>query len=219
MDEALRRAWTQIVIAADLDDHMHQVGQAAANAELLRTMLAASAGDKLSELLIVGGGTAQFLDYISADCLAPYRLTISDINPLFLQRAKQRFDRAGLPAVQLVVDDIEKTRLLGPYQFIVVILVLEHIDWRKGLRNIHRLVPRQLHIVIQRNPEGLTEAIAPRRELNTSMKAFAASARPALLSSDELIEFLRTLGYRLTWQQARPVADGKTMLGLSFRHD
>ena len=218
MDEALRHAWTQIVTAADLDEHMQRVGQATANAELLRTMLDANTGDKVSELLIVGAGTAQFLDYISADCFAPYRLTISDINPEFSRRAKQRFDRVGL-AVRLVVDDIEDTHLSGSYDIAVIILVLEHIDWRQGLRSVHRLAPRQLHIVIQRNPEGLTEAIAPQRELNASMTVFAASARPALLSPDELIEFLRTLGYRLTWQQARPVADGKTMLGLSFNCD
>lgn len=218
MDEALRRAWTQQITAADLDDHMHRVGQAAANAELMQTMLNASTGEKLSELLIVGAGTAQFLDYVSVDCLTPYRLTLCDINPEFLQRAKQRFDRVGL-AVQLIPDDIEDTHLSALYQIAVVILVLEHIDWRQGLRNIQRLAPRQLHIVIQCNPEGLTEAISHQRELNASMKVFVANARPALLSPDELIEFLRTLGYCLTWQRAHPVLDGKSMLGLSFCRD
>jgi 2-polyprenyl-3-methyl-5-hydroxy-6-metoxy-1,4-benzoquinol methylase len=216
MDEILRQAWTQQITEADLDDHMHQVGQAAANAELLQAMLIANARETLSELLIVGGGTAQFLDYISADCLAPYRLTFSDINPEFLQRAKRRFDHADVLEVQFVVDDIEDTRLSGPYDIAVVILVLEHIDWRQGLRNIQHLAPRQLHIVIQCNPEGLTEAVSHQRELNASMKVFAANAHPALLSPDELIEFLRMLGYRLTWQQARRVLDGKSMLGLSF---
>ena len=32
MNPALRQAWTELVTAADLNDHMHEVGQAEANA-------------------------------------------------------------------------------------------------------------------------------------------------------------------------------------------
>ena len=219
MDNPLRRAWTERVTAADLDDHMHQVGQAAANAELLQSILVLSAREKPVNLLIAGAGTAQFLDYVPGTCLAPFRLTLSDLNPAFLARAEQRFDRAGVSDVRFVVDDIEDTRLTGTYQVIVIILVLEHIDWRQGLRNIHRLAPDHLHIVIQHNPEGLVEAIAPRRTLNPSMRAFAENARPVLISRDDLVDFLQPLDYRLQGEDERAVLDGKTMRALSFVRD
>lgn len=198
---------------------MAQVGQARANAELLQTMLVLSAGEKPANLLIAGAGTAQFLDYIPATCLAPFRLTLSDINESFLKSANERCDRAGLSDVRFVIDDIEDTRLVGPYQVIAIALVLEHIDWRRGLLGIHRLALDHLHIVIQCNPEGLVEAIAPGRKLNLSMQAFADFAHPILVSSEQLIDFLGRLGYRLTTQQDRRVADNKTMLALSFMRD
>ena len=146
-------------------------------------------------------------------------MTLSGINESFLERAEERCDRAGLSDVRFVVDDIEVTQLMGPYQVIAATLVLEHIDWLRGLRGIHRLVPDHLHIVIQCNPEGLVEAIAPGRKLNLSMQAFADFAHPILVSSKQLIDFLRRLGYRLTAQQDRRVADNKTMLALSFMRD
>ena len=93
MDNALRLAWTELISAADLDDHKHQVGQVAANAELLQSMLVSSAREKSVGLLIAGAGTAQFLDYIPATCLAPFHLTLSDINESFLRRAKERCHR------------------------------------------------------------------------------------------------------------------------------
>lgn len=117
---------------------MAQVGQARANAELLQSILDSSAREKPVSLLIAGAGTAQFLDYIPATCLTPFHLTLSDINESFLKRAEERCDRAGLSDVRFVVDDIEDTRLMGPYQVIAVALLLEHIDWRRDLRGIHR---------------------------------------------------------------------------------
>ena len=219
MDNPLRRAWTELITAADLDDHMHQVGQAAANAELLQSMLVLSAREKPVNLLIAGAGTAQFLDYVPGTCLAPFHVTLSDINPAFLARAEQRFEHAGVSGALFVVDDIEDTRLVGPYQVVVMVLVLEHIDWRRGLRNVHRLAPNDLHIVIQRNPEGLGEAIAPRRKLNPSMQAFANSAQPIWVPREQLIDFLKRLGYRLTAQQDRGVLDNKTMVKLRFMRD
>lgn len=88
MDNTLRRAWTGLISAADLDDHMHKVGQAAANAALLQSMLSADRHDKQTNLLIVGGGTAQFLDYVPATTVDRYNITFTDINPNFLECAR-----------------------------------------------------------------------------------------------------------------------------------
>ena len=51
------------------------------------------------------------------------------------------------------------------------------------------------------------------------MQAFADFAHPILVPSEQLIDFLGRLGYRLTAQQDRRVADNKTMLALSFMRD
>ncbi len=215
MNPALRHAWTQLVTAADLDDHMRDVGQAEANAWLLHGMLTQHV-PLGSRVLIAGAGTAQFLDYISGEGLAGYDLTLSDINPNFLEIARQRCHRAGLTRTQFIVDDLEASKLIGPFDAAVIVLVLEHIDWQLGLRNIDGLKIKQLQIVIQRNPAELNQAIAPQRKLNASLQAFAKTAQPVLLADEELIDYLAQLGYECTERRERDVPDNKTMLGMVF---
>ena len=117
------------------------------------------------------------------------------------------------------MDNIEVTQLKDRFDVIVLVLVLEHIDWQRGLQNIHKLAPTLLHIVILQNPVGVVDAIAPRRALNKSMQALAETARPVLVPSDRLIDFLTQLGYRLQARDERPTPDAKTMVGLSFNRD
>ena len=179
-------------------------------------MLSANRHDKQTNLLIVGGGTAQFLDYVPVATLDRYDITFTDINPDFLERARERFLRAGRQNVHFTIDDIEVTQLKDQFDLVVVVLVLEHIDWQRGLQNIHTLAPNLLHIVIQQNPVGVVDAIAPQRALNKSMQALAETARPVLAPSDRLIDFLTQLGYRLQARDERPVPDSKRMVGLSF---
>jgi 2-polyprenyl-3-methyl-5-hydroxy-6-metoxy-1,4-benzoquinol methylase len=216
VSDALRRAWAHLITADDIDDHMLQVGQATANAELLVSMLQAQNPSVGSSMLFVGGGTGQFLDFVDVDYFANFAITLSDLNPAFLRRARQRFDSAKISSARFIIDDIEKTSLGGAFDTVVVVLVLEHINWRLGLRNIQRLAPDTLHIIIQCNPENMASAIAPSRKLNASMRAFAATAHPQLVAGDELSEYLKSLGYVLKARDERAVADGKTMLGLSF---
>lgn len=216
MDSALRQGWTRIIQADDIDDHMQQIGQAAANAELLVALLRTQHCGARQKLLLVGGGTGQFLEYVDAVFFTRFDITVSDINPVFLARARERFARESLHQARFIVDDIESTSLVGPFDVIAVVMVLEHIDWHLGLRNIHGLSPERLDIIIQSNPEDMASAIAPTRKLNPSMQAFAAIAKPTLIASDQLIEFLQSLGYGLQTRNERTVADEKVMLGFSF---
>ena len=182
-------------------------------------MLSANRHDKQTNLLIVGGGTAQFLDYVPAASVDRYNITFTDINPDFLESARERFERTGRRNVRFVLDDIEMTQLKDRFDVVVVVLVLEHIDWQRGLQNIHTLAPTFLHIVIQQNPVGMVDALTPSRALNKSMQVFAETARPVLVASNRLIDFLTPLGYRLHARDERPVLDSKSMLGLSFNHE
>jgi hypothetical protein len=88
MDYALRRAWTDRISIADLDNHMHKVGQAAANAALLQSMLSTNRHDKQTNRVIVGDWAAQFLDYIPIATIERCNITFTGINPNFLERAQ-----------------------------------------------------------------------------------------------------------------------------------
>ena len=128
---------------------------AEANAFLLRDLLEGVAG----RVLIAGAGTGQMFPYLPADFLAACQVTCSDVNPVFLERLRERF------ACQTVVDDIEDSRLLPGFAAIAVVLVLEHVDWRRALDSLVRLQPEQLVLIVQRNPADVAAAVTPGAQL------------------------------------------------------
>lgn len=104
MDPELRRAWTEIVTAADYDQHMTAIGQAQAAAELTRYLIEASDLQRGSRVVIVGAGTGQMFDLLDPDLFRPYRLIVADLNPLFLTQLRERLTRQRLDA-EIVVDE------------------------------------------------------------------------------------------------------------------
>src|SRR4051794_14279032 len=164
MDAELRLAWTKIVTADDYERHMAAVGQAQAAAELMGWALRSAglaAGDAVT---VAGAGTGQMLDFLDAEALKPYRLTFGDLNPVYLERLGERLKRHGIDGV-VVEDDFEQTRLAKGPALLVATLLLEHIDWRRGVESIVRLRPGQCAIVMQENPPGMATAVTPGRAL------------------------------------------------------
>src|SRR5579883_144987 len=104
MDAGLRRAWTEIVTPEDYEAHMLAVGQAQAAAELTRHVISTAAPAPGARIVFAGAGTGQMLDWLDPDMLRPYRLTFSDLNPVFLARLQQRLARHGLDG-ETIEDD------------------------------------------------------------------------------------------------------------------
>src|SRR5215472_3640532 len=98
MDQELRRAWTEIVVADDYEEHMAAIGQAKAAAELTRYLIEAASLETGSRITVAGAGTGQMFDLLPPDLFHPYRLTVSDLNPLFLERLRERLTHHGLAA-------------------------------------------------------------------------------------------------------------------------
>lgn len=206
----LREAWTDEVTADDYELHMARIGQAQANAELVRQLLAGLQLAEQSRVLIAGAGTGQMFEYLTADVFTGYRLVCSDINREFLTRLESRY------GCEVAEDDIEDSRLSPGFAVIVVVLVLEHVDWHKALVSLARLEPERLVIVIQENPAAMKTAVTPGRLAPGTMRVFAEQALPHLIPPAELTAELARLGFGLEQRQDRPVADGKKMVGLVF---
>ena len=204
----LRDAWTRVVSPDDYDRHMAAVGQAEANAHLLADLLAFDPPAAGSRVLIAGAGTGQMFDYVPASVFAPYAVTCTDINAEFLDRLQSRF------ACATVVDDVEDTQLAPGFALIALVLVLEHVDWRKALTSLSHLDASHLFIVTQRNP---AEPVSVVREHPETMRVFFEDVHPGWLDTTELAAHLETLGYQRTREELRPVPDGKTMVGSLFR--
>ncbi len=209
MERSLKHAWAEIIQAEDYEQHMSNVGQAQANAELVMDLLEASQLITGDRVLFAGAGPGQMFDFVSHEFLLPYEVTFTDINARFLDRLKRRVTQAGLTRFTVEIDDIEATRLKGPFAAAVVVLVLEHVDWRRALGQLVALKCRWLFLIIQRNPAEMETMVAPNRKLIGSLKEASEGEKPTLLEEIELTGHLESLGFRLERSQNRAVLDGK----------
>ena len=210
---SLREAWG-LVAPADYDAHMAGVGQAQANAELVPFLLRVEPPPG-PRLLFVGAGTGQMFDFAALDFLRPFTVTFTDVSASLLARLTERLAAHSWPDHEEIVDDVENTRLSGPCDGVVIVLVLEHVVWRKAIRSLGGLSPARWYVVIQENPPGMAAAITPAREPVGTMRAIR-EARPTLVPRAELIAEMEALGYAVRATESRAVPDGKTMAGFVF---
>jgi len=215
MDPALRRAWTEIVTAEDYEEHMAAIGQAQAAAELTQYLIEAASLCAGSRITIAGAGTGQMLDFLPPAVFHPYRLTCADLNPAFLARLRERLATHGLKA-EIVEDDIERTQLAPGPDLLLATLLLEHIDWRRGVEAFAGLRPRACGIILQENPADITTAVTPGRRLPPSIAKAVETAYPTLVSRDELMAAMAAHGYGCSGASARDVADGKRLVAVLF---
>jgi len=219
MDTGLRHAWTQIVTGEDYDEHMASIGQAQAGADLTCQILGSAATPAGGCVVIAGAGTGQALDFVDPALFRPFRLTFTDLNPAFLARLARRLAKYGLVATVLE-DDIEQTAIEPSPDLLLATLLLEHIDWRRGVETITGLHPAACGIVIQENPEGMTSAITPGRKLPPSIAKAAEIAHATLVPRQDLIAAFAACGYVCQGAWSREVADGKKLVAMLFgRHE
>jgi hypothetical protein len=215
MDSGLRRAWTQIVTAEDYEEHMAAIGQAQAAAALTQYIIQSAEPPVGGRVVIVGAGTGQMLDFLDPSIFHPFRITCTDLNLGFLVRLQERLARQGLSATVLE-DDIECTALDPGPDLLLATLLLEHIDWRRGVEVIAGLRPATCGIVIQENPPGMTASVTPSRRVPPSITKALATAHATLVPYDELLAAFAPRGYVCKGNCAREVADGKRLIAVLF---
>ena len=216
--EELRQAWTSVIDPDDYDTHMRSIGQGPTNAELVRELIDRNPPEGKS-ILVAGAGSGQMFDFVDSEFLSAYEVTFTDISQPFLDALKPRIEFAGLRRCTVVQDDLLQTKLQGPYAGGLVVLVLEHLDWRAALASLNKLVSEILWIVIQRNPESMATAVTPGRTLPGTMAVVSEKALPHLIPEAELFEALAVHGFKQFVCAPRPVADGKEMVGFVFRRN
>ncbi len=212
----LKHAWAKIVKAVDYDGHMADVGQAQANAEIVRDMITRLALPRGSKILFAGAGTGQMFDYVSGAFLSDFDLTFTDINEGFLETLRLRVTRASLTNFRTMIDDVEETALTHPVDLTVLVLVLEHVDWQRALQSLAALPSKRFFIILQKNPSEMTTNVSPHRELRGSLAEASKGEQAHLIDEKSLDEFLTDLHYRQIDKDERVVPDDKRMCGLIF---
>lgn len=132
-----------------------------------------------------------------------------------LKAAEKRLDRYGAP-YQILVDDIESTKVKGHYDAVLLALVLLHVDWKKSLENMLRLNPYSFYIIEQK--QDLRKlSVTKRRKLPPSIKKYAEVEGVQLIPSEELTDFMKKKGYKLLYRIEKPVPDNKKMVGFVYK--
>jgi hypothetical protein len=196
--------WRTCITADDYERHMAATGQPQANGDLLAEAFREHPPPPGAAVVFAGAGTGQIFESFPPAALAPYRVTCSDINRAYLERL-----RARLPC-DLAIDDIEFSSLKGPFDLAIVILVLEHVDWRRAVAGVCDAAAR-VFVVIQENPEGLAS-----RPLAGTMAALQ-DLPASLLDRRDLIAQFERHAFDLARLSTRTVRDGKKMVALDFR--
>jgi len=111
-------------------------------------------------------------------------------------------------------DDIEDTALEPGPDLLLAALLLEHIDWRRGVGVFARLGPAACGIIIQENPRGMQSAVTPGRSIPPSIAKAVEKAHPALVPYDDLVGAFAAHGYICKDTCALEVADGKRLIAL-----
>ena len=140
MDPGLRRAWTQIVASEDYDEHMARIGQAQAGADLTCQIIRVRHGTRRQPRRDRGrrpSAGARFRGPRAAPAVPPH---LHRPEPGVSARLTRRLVRHGLAATVLE-DDIEQTALEPAPDLLLATLLLEHIDWRRGVEAIAGLIP------------------------------------------------------------------------------
>jgi len=204
------------VTPEDYDRHMEGIGQAHACADLVTWFLSCARLPKRSRVVVVGAGTGWLLDRVDAAWLRDLSFTFTDISPRFLDKLKERLRDHGFDA-EVLEDDIEATALSPRMDLLIASLVLEHIDWRKGVASIAGLSPRLVGVVLQENPPGMTTSITPGRTLPPSIEAASQVALSGLVPRLDVLREFERWQYRCETESVRSVADEKRLIGCLFR--
>lgn len=215
MDSGERKGWTELITAEDYDYHMAAIGQAETNSKIVFEMFSEFPLPNNSRLLVAGCGTCQMFDYLEPKKLGKYKFMFSDINQSFLEVGKMRIGKFPGIKYKFIIDDIESTKINEKIDGVLAVLLLEHIDWRKGINSFVKLKPKKIYLVIQVQDDKksfVTNGI----KLRPSIEKFSKIASPKPVKEQELSNYLENEGYKLVKKIEKQVLNNKSMVGLIF---
>ena len=215
---SLKEGWAGVVRPEEYDAHMSNVGQAQMNAAMVMRLMESLDIPDGGRILFAGAGTGQMFLYANFRPLNHHSTVFTDISPTLLETLRIRAEEHDLVNFEVRVDDIENSQLEPGFAAVIVVLVLEHVDWKRAVSELVRLSKGRILIVIQENPAGMTENASPHRPLAESLKTAMANEKPHLIDRDELVAEMGHCGMELYNQLACEVPDGKKMVYLLFDH-
>jgi len=215
LEENLRKAWTDVIIADELDAHLEDLGQAKVNAEIVEEMISDYQLPKNSKIIMPGCGTGQIFDYLSPEVLCCNQLTFTDINQSFLDKLSKRILDSRITNFQCHIDDLENTGLYENFDGVILVLVLEQLEWKRAVKTLVEYNPKYIYLIIQEQSQS-TKTITVNVRSRDSIRRFSEMANPKLVPRKDLIEFLSNMDYGLCKIYEKQVPNSKVMVGVVF---
>ncbi len=128
--------WLEIPLA-DYEGHMAlpEVAQAALLADIFEQALREHAPPSVAILGCAGGN-----GFDRIDSQVTNRVVGIDINPAYVQTARERFERQ-LPRLELIVADLKQDEVkIAPVDLVFAALLFEYVNAEVVLKSLHRLL-------------------------------------------------------------------------------
>lgn len=215
MEENLRKAWTDIIVADELDEHLEDLGQAKVNAEIVDEMISDFQLPNGSKILMPGCGTGQIFDYLSTEIFCSHKLFFSDINQSFLDKLSERLSNSQIRDFRCYIDDIESTKISEDFDGVIPVLVLEQLEWEKAAKTLINYHPQYIYLIIQEQNQS-TDTITVNVRSRESIRRFSEMANPKLVPRNDLIQYFLHNNYWFRKAYEKVVPNKKVMVGLVF---
>jgi SAM-dependent methyltransferase len=183
----MRTPWLDIPLT-DYERHMAlpQVGQAQLVADQLAALLAIHRPSSVAIAGCAGGNGFGHLGGVE-------RVVGVDINPRYLEAARNRF-AASVPGLELLTADIQSAAMLfEPVDFIYAALLFEYVDPMRAMISLRRHCrPGGVLATVIQLPHAHLDAVSPSPYV--SLQALGPTLR--LVASDELCAYAEQAGFR-----------------------
>jgi SAM-dependent methyltransferase len=198
----LKTAWLDIPLA-DYEGHMAlpTVGQAQLLAGLLGELIREKQPQSVAVIGCAGGNGFEHLAGSAVQ-----RAVGVDINPEYLERARERYKEA-FPALELYVADIQSGDVIfDPVDLIYAALILEYVDLKATLPVLRRHCrARGVLATLIQLPHCSLEQVSP--SPYTSLKKLGPLLQ--LVASDDLVREAASAGFELEAMRTLATAAGK----------
>lgn len=162
-------------------------------------------------VLVLGCSSGNGLEHV--DGAVTERVTVVDINSLYLDRLAERFARPGFALDIRCADVNDATLERDAFGLVHAALVFEYVTWRPLIGRIaSALTPGGVLSVVLQLPSTASPAVTPTEF--TSLQSLESLFR--FVDPDALIEAARAEGLALALRRTEPLPSGKAFEALRF---
>jgi len=209
-----KEAWKSTIPANDLDKHMLATKQVLANAKILQNIIGDFPINDM-KILVPGCGTGQIFNYLNPTIFSDSNLIFTDINKEYLEKLDLRLKKFQKISYKIIKDDIENTKIQEQFDSCILILILEHIDWEKAIKNILNFGVKSFYIIIQKQDKN-KQTVTSYKDIPKSITKFSTIAKSHLISASEIEQYFKKEGFNLLRECGEKVINNKEMVGLYF---